>query len=76
MDGQSERHLTLPGVPFIGEPAAWSPDGRVIAGAACDTELIRIDATSGERLDDLALPGLSTVDHVAYDPDGKTLRRW
>ena len=31
-DGQSERHLILSGVPFIGGPAAWSPDGRVITG--------------------------------------------
>ena len=70
-DGQSERLLTLSGVPFIGGPAAWSPDGRVIAGAGMRHDLIRVDATSGERLDDLPLPGLDIVDHVSYDPDGR-----
>ena len=28
----SLRRLPVPGVPYIGEPLAWSPDGRVLAG--------------------------------------------
>ena len=48
-DGTSLRRLPVPGVPFIGEPLAWSPDGRVLAGGLHD-RVVRIDAMTGARL--------------------------
>ncbi len=57
-DGTSLRRLPVPGVPFIGEPLAWSPDGRVLAGGV-QNRVVRIDATTGALLEDLALPDLS-----------------
>ena len=69
VDGRSELRLPVPGVPYI-VGAEWSPDGRVIAGAY-QAQVIRVDATSGERLDDLELPGLSSVDQIDYAPDGR-----
>ena len=68
-DGTSLRRLRVPGVPFIGEPLAWSPDGRVIAGGAHD-RVIRIDARTGEVLEDLGLD-LFHVLSLEYDKDGK-----
>ena len=68
-DGTSLRRLPVPGVPFIGEPLAWSPDGRVIAGGAHD-RVVRIDAMTGEVLEDLGLD-LFHVLSLEYDKDGK-----
>ncbi len=60
-DGTSLRRLPVPGVPFIGEPLAWSPDGRVLAGGVRN-RVVRIDATTGALLEDLALPDLVAAD--------------
>ncbi len=69
-DGQSEgRRIQVPGVPLVGEPSDWSPDG-VIAGAY-HGQVTRVDVASGERLDDLALPGMGTVDGLDYAQDGR-----
>ncbi len=70
VDGRSERRLPVPGVPFLVNPSDWSPDSRVIA-VAYGAGVIRVDATSGERLDDLALPEMVNVDQIAYSPDGR-----
>ena len=69
-DGTSLRRLPVPGVPFIGEPLAWSPDGRVLAGGVFK-RVVRIDAKSGEFLEDLALSDLNLPISLTYDSDGK-----
>ena len=71
-DGRSLRRLPVPGVPFIGEPSRWSPDGRAHRGAYHE-QVIEVDSTTGERLDDLALPGLEGVGQVADGDDGRLL---
>jgi len=68
-DGRSVRRLPVPGVPHIGVPLAWSPDGRVLAAGVKD-RVLRIDAVSGAPLPDLALPDLHFVLELQYDKDG------
>ncbi len=53
--GETVRRLPVPGVRFIGQPLEWSPDGRVIAGAARD-QLIRVDAIDGRALSRPGVP--------------------
>ena len=72
-DGRSLRRLPVPGVPFLGEPLAWSPDGRVIAATSAHEGVIRVDSTTGARLDDVALPRPLLVWQLAYDADGRLL---
>ncbi len=73
-DGTSLRRLRVPGVPFVGEPLAWSPDGRVLAGGVFN-RVVRINATTGELLDDLALSDLNLPISLAYDRGRKARGR-
>ena len=68
-DGSSLRRLPVPGVPFIGEPLAWSPDGQVLTGGV-QNRVVRIDAITGALLGDLAVPDLHFVNELDYD-DGR-----
>ena len=70
-DGSSLRRLPVPGVPFIGEPLAWSPDGRVLAGGV-HNRVVRIDAIdwcSFSRT--LPSPTSTCRSRWTYDKDGK-----
>ncbi len=71
-DGRSLRRLPVTGVPNVAFLLTWSPDGRVIAGSYRE-QVFRVDAMTGERLEDLALPGMTTVYTVAYSADGRIL---
>ncbi len=69
-DGTSLRRLAVPGVLFVGEPLVWSPDGQVLAGGVFN-RVVRINAITGELLQDLALSDLKLPISLAYDVDGR-----
>ncbi len=71
VDGSSLRRLPVPGVPFIGEPLAWSPDGRVLAGGV-QNRVVRIDAIDWCASRGPCRPRpLTSVNELQYDTDGK-----
>jgi len=54
--------------------AAFSPDGRtVITGSRREKEIIRWDASSGQRLSSFVTPYKNGVTSLAFSPDGKTI---
>ncbi|MEO6260168.1 MAG: BamA/TamA family outer membrane protein, partial [Thermoanaerobaculia bacterium] len=71
----ASRNAHFESLRFIDSAGAWSPDSKRLAFvvfAKGDNYLGVVDVASG-RVDNIRVPGVDAINHVAWSPDGHTI---